>query len=98
MVRYLVRAGDRTNAYFDSLKKARAYAYGHTRSDARSYIYTGPDPDDRVVGMVYKYDLLYWNGKGGSYFLYPDGSVRPLEPPKKSKARTNGFGLNWNLK
>lgn len=99
MVRYLVR-GFMKNVSFDSLKRARAYGYGHTRQGTRSYIHAGSDPNDPIIGFVYRYDnIMYWQGKGGNYFLYPDGSVRPLEPPKKkSKAKTNDFGLDWNLK
>ena len=99
MVRYLVQAGDWSNASFKTLKEARSYAYRHTRSDARSYIYTGPDADDRYIGVVYKYDnTLYWKGKGGPCFLFSDGSIKYLLPKKKTKPKTNEFGLNWNLK
>ena len=99
MVKYLVRAGDWSNASFKTLKEARSYAYRHTRSDSRSHIYSEDKGGyERFIGIVYKYDLLYWKGSGGSAFLYPDGSIKYLSPKKKSKARTNEFGLDWNLK
>lgn len=100
MVRYLVKAGDWSNASFKTLKEARRYAYRHTGSDARSYIYSEDKGGyERYIGIVYKYDnFLYWKGSGGSAFLYSDGSIKYLSPKKKSKARTNDFGLDWNLK
>lgn len=93
--RYLVEA--RSKAFFDTLKKARMYAYDNTYSDMRAYIYTGPEPDDKLIGFTYQYGgIKYWHTRGVTYFLRPDGSVIPLLPPEKKKKRTertNEFGL-----
>lgn len=99
MVRYLVVAGNGSRAYFSTLKDARRYAYSRTSSDSRSYIYTGPNADDRLIGTVYKYDyIMYWKGRGGSYFLIADGSLRPLAAKRTTKKSTNEFGLNYYLR
>lgn len=97
MVRYLVVSAN-TKAFFNSLKEARRYAYHHVYPDAWAYVYSGPDADDRVIGFAYTYgSVKYWKAKGKSSFLNFDGSITPIVP-KKSKSKTNDFGLNWNLK
>lgn len=100
MVRYLVETFD-SKAFFNTLKEARAYAYRHTPYvDTRSYIYTGPDADDRLVGTVFMYGgILYWKGRITG-FLFRDGSVKELAPKRlnKKQPRTNEFGLDLNLR